>query len=427
MTGLLIFLVCLFVLIFIRIPIFICLGSSAIVLWIYGFGDMQPGAFLQRMFAGLNSFTLMAIPFFMLCGDLMNVGGLSKRLVVFARDLVGWLRGGLGLTVILASMFIAAILGSASASAAIVGMVMIPEMLENRYRHDFSSALVASSGAIGPIIPPSIPLIVYGVIAQVSVAKLFFAGYMPGILIGLFFMIYTVRHATKYHYPVENFPSARKLLRSFLRAFPTLLLPVIIMGGILGGIFTPTEAGVVGVVYALFIGLFLYREISFKDLPNAFLNAANNTAMVLMVIATANLLSWVLNLQQMPQTIASAMLALTTNKYIFLIIVNVFLVIMGMFLDSVSGITILAPVLLPVAITLGIDPVFFGVMIAVNFSIGAITPPVGLNLYVTASIAKIDIFKLSRAAIPFGILMFLVLLIMVFFPDIVTFLPNLFF
>ena len=195
MDALVLFLICLFVLIFIRVPIFVSLGLSSIALWIYEFGSLEPAIFLQRTFAGLSSFTLMAIPFFMLCGELMNMAGLSKRLVIFAQNIIGWVRGGLGFTVILTSMFIAAILGSASASAAIIGMVMIPEMLARGYKHDFSSALVASAGAIGPIIPPSIPLIVYGVIAQVSVTKLFIAGYVPGILMGLIFMVYTYIHA----------------------------------------------------------------------------------------------------------------------------------------------------------------------------------------------------------------------------------------
>ena len=426
MAALIIFLLCLFSLIFIRVPIFVSLGLSSIALWIFEFGALEPAVFLQRIFAGMSSFTLMAIPFFMLCGELMNMAGLSKRLAAFAQNIIGWVRGGLGFTVILTSMFIAAILGSASASAAIIGMVMIPEMLERGYKHDFSSALVASAGAIGPIIPPSIPLIVYGVIAQVSVTKLFMGGYVPGVMMGGVFMIYTYIHARKYNYPAEKFPTPREMALSLYRAIPTLLLPIIIMGGILGGLFTPTEAGVVGVVYALLIGLTLYRkELDWKQLPQIFVSAACNTAMVLMVIATATLLSWVLTLEQIPQTVSRIMLSITGNKYVFLILINLFLVVMGMFLDSVSGITILAPVLLPAAISLGIDPLFFGVMMAVNFSIGAITPPVGLNLYVTSSIAKIDIVTLSKAAIPFCFLIFAVLMIMVFFPGTITYLPSL--
>lgn len=426
MFALALFLVCLLLLLFIRIPIFVALGLSSITLWLFEFGALEPAVFMQRMFAGLGSFTLMAIPFFMLCGELMNIAGLSKRLAMFAQDIIGWVRGGLGFTVILTSMFIAAILGSASACAALIGMVMIPEMLARGYRHDFSSALVASAGAIGPIIPPSIPLIVYGVIAQVSVIKLFIGGYIPGIMMGVAFMLYTYIHARKYNYPAEKFPTVKSIANSFISALPTLLLPIIIMGGIMSGLFTPTEAGVAGVVYAMLVGLVIYRkELKLSDLPKVFIRAACNTAMVLMVISTATLLSWVLTLEQIPQTVSQIMLSITDSKYVFLIIINLFLVVMGMFLDSVSGITILAPVLLPAALALGVDPLFFGVMMVVNFSIGAITPPVGLNLYVTSSIAKIDIVTLSKSAIPFCFLIFAVLMMMVFFPEIVTYLPEL--
>lgn len=426
MFALALFLVCLLLLLFIRIPIFVALGLSSITLWLFEFGALEPAVFMQRMFAGLGSFTLMAIPFFMLCGELMNIAGLSKRLAMFAQDIIGWVRGGLGFTVILTSMFIAAILGSASACAALIGMVMIPEMLKRGYRHDFSSALVASAGAIGPIIPPSIPLIVYGVIAQVSVIKLFIAGYIPGIMMGVAFMIYTYIHARKYNYPAEKFPTFKSLANSFATALPTLLLPIIIMGGIMTGLFTPTEAGVAGVVYAMLVGLVINKkELKLSDLPGVFIRAACNTAMVLMVISTATLLSWVLTLEQIPQTVSQIMLAITGSKYVFMIIINLFLVVMGMFLDSVSGITILAPVLLPAAVALGVDPLFFGVMMTVNFSIGAITPPIGLNLYVTSSIAKIDIVTLSKSAIPFCFLIFAVLMIMTFFPEVITYLPSL--
>ena len=424
MTALLIFLLCLFILLFMRIPVFVSLGLSSIALWLYEFGALDPAVYLQRIMAGTNSFTLMAIPFFMLCGELMNTGGLSKRLVEFAQNIIGWVRGGLGFTVVLASMFIAAILGSASAAAAILGMVLIPEMVKRGYSLDFSSALVASSGAIGPIIPPSIPLIVFGVIAQVSVTKLFMGGYVPGILMGLAFMIYTYIYARRNNYPAEKRPSLKEFGISFVKAFPTLLLPVIIMGGVMFGFFTPTEAGVVGVVYAAIVG-FLYKDLKLSDLPKALTSAASSTAMVLMVISTATLLSWVLTLEQIPQLVSQMILTATSSKYVFLIFINLFLVIMGMFLDSVSGITILAPVLLPAATALGVDPLFFGVMMAVNFSIGAITPPVGLNLYITSSIAKIDILRLSKAVIPFIFLIFAVLMIMVFFPGVVTFLPSL--
>lgn len=424
MTALLVFLVSLFFFIFLGVPIFMSLGLSSLCIWLWHFGTLEPSILIQKMFIGIDSFPLMAIPFFMLAGELMNTGGVSRRLVGFAQCLIGWVRGGLGFAVVLASMFIAAILGSASASAAMIGMVMIPAMVERGYETDFSAALVASAGSIGPIIPPSIPFIIYGVIGEVSIAKLFVGGYIPGIFMGLSFMAYTYFFARKRGYPSESFPTLKSFVSSFKEAFLTLLLPVIIMGGILGGIFTPTEAAVVAVVYAFLVGTFVYREIKWKDLSGIFLRAANSTAMVLMVMSTATLLSWVLTLERVPQTVTKALLAVSPSPIVFLLLVNAFMIIVGMFLDAVSALTILTPVLLPAAKALNIDPVLFGVLLAVNLSIGVLTPPVGLNLYVVSSIAKLDLVRISKAVLPFIALITAVILIMIFFPATVTYLPN---
>lgn len=424
MTALVIFLVSLLIFIFLGVPVFMSLGLSSLCIWLWHFGTLEPSIVLQKMFTGTDSFPLMAIPFFMLAGELMNTGGVSRRLVSFAQCLVGWVRGGLGFAVILASMFIAAILGSASAAAAMIGVVMIPAMAERGYETDFSAALIASAGSIGPIIPPSIPFIVYGVIAEVSIAKLFVAGYIPGILMGLLFMVYTYWFAAKHGYPAERFPTAKDLWVSFKEASLTLLLPVIIMGGILGGVFTPTEAGVIAVVYAFLVGTFIYREIKLKKLPEIFLRAANSTAMVLMVVSTASLLSWVLTLERIPQTVTNAVLSISSSPVVFLLLVNAFMIIVGMFLDAVSALTILTPVLLPAAKALGVNPVLFGVILAVNLSIGVLTPPVGLNLHVVSSIAKIDLLRVSKAVLPFVVLITIVLLVMILFPSLVTYLPN---
>jgi C4-dicarboxylate transporter DctM subunit len=423
-TALAVFLISLFVFIFLGVPIFMSLGLSSLCIWLWHFGTLEPSIVLQKMFIGIDSFPLMAIPFFMLAGELMNTGGVSRRLVSFAQCLIGWVRGGLGFAVVLASMFIAAILGSASAAAAMIGIVMIPAMVERGYEVDFSAALVASAGSIGPIIPPSIPFIIYGVIGEVSIAKLFVGGYIPGIIMALLFMAYTYWFATKRGYPAERLPTLRDLWVSFKEAFLTLLLPVIIMGGILGGIFTPTEAAVVAVVYAFLVGTFIYREIKLKNLPQIFLRAANSTAMVLMVMSTATLLSWVLTLERVPQTVTNTLLSISSSPIIFLLMVNAFMIIVGMFLGAVSALTILTPVLLPAAKTLGIDPVLFGVILAVNLSIGVLTPPVGLNLYVASSIARIDLVRISKAVLPFLVLISIGLLIMIFFPTTVTYLPN---
>lgn len=422
--GLIVFLVTLFFFIFIGVPVFMSVGLSGLSIWLWKFGSIDSSILLQKMFTGLDKFPLMAIPFFMLAGEIMNVGGISKRLVSFAQCLIGWIRGGLGFAVILSSMFIAAILGSASASTAIIGMVMIPAMTARGYKTDFSSALIAASGSIGPIIPPSIPMIVYGIIAQVSIAKLFLGGYIPGIFMGICFMIYTYLHAKKNNYPAEKKPNFKELLIAFKEAFLTLLLPIIVMGGILGGIFTATEAGVIAVVYALIIAI-VYKELTIRNIPQILLRAANTSAIVMMVIATATLLSWVLTLEQIPQTTTSFLLSITDSRVVFLVIVNIFMILVGMFLDATSALVILTPVLLPAALSLGVDPVLFGVILSVNLSIGVLTPPVGLNLYVISSISKVSLLKVSRAVIPFIILIFVVLLIMSLFPATVIYIPNL--
>lgn len=400
-------------------PIFVSLGLGSVALWVSEYNSIDFVMIFQKMFTGMDVFTLMAIPFFMLAGELMNTGGLSRRLVNFAQKTIGWIPGGLGFATILSSMLIAAILGSASASAAMIGMIMIPEMTSRGYRKDFTSALVASSGSIGPIIPPSIPLIIYGVIAQLSIAKLFAAGYVPGLMMGLLFMAYNYIHAKRNSYPAEAKPSLIEALKATKSALLTLMLPLIIMGGILGGVFTPTEAGVVAVVYSLFIGLVVYREITLKGLFQIFLKAAKSSAMVLLVMAIASYLSWIFTLIRLPQTISSMILANINGATEFLLIINLLMIIVGMFLDAVSALTIITPVILPAALALGIDPVFFGVMLTVNLSIGVLTPPVGLNLYVVSSISKLSLLHISKAVLVFILLIVAVLLIMMFFPQLV--------
>ncbi|MFA5514223.1 MAG: TRAP transporter large permease [Sphaerochaetaceae bacterium] len=410
------FLVVLLILLAIGVPIFISLGLAAMVLWFTGNHTLEFVMMFQKMFTGMDVFTLMAIPFFMLAGELMNSGGLSKRLVNFSQKTIGWIHGGLGFTTVLSSMLIAAILGSASASAAMIGMIMIPEMVSKGYKADYSAALVAASGSVGPIIPPSIPLIVYGVIAQLSITKLFASGYIPGVIIGAFFMIYNYFFAKKQNYPAEKKPTFKEFVIAFKEAILTLFLPIIIMGGILGGIFTPTEAGVVAVVYAMFISMVVYREVSIKELFKIFLKAANSSAMILMVMAVASFLSWIFTMQRIPFVISELIYSITKSPFVFLLIINIVMIVVGMFLDAVSALTIMTPVLLPVCIGLGINPILFGVMLTVNLSIGVITPPVGLNLFVTSSISKVGILRITKAVLPFIALIFIVLVMMMIFP-----------
>lgn len=423
--ALVVFIVSLFGLLALGVPIFMSIGFSGLALYAFGTGSYEPMLLVQRMFNGLNSFTLLAIPLFMLAGEIMNRGNLSKKMVRFANSLLGWLPGGLGFTMVLSCMFIAAILGSASAAAAMIGAILIPEMVDRGYSKEFSCALTASAGSIGPIIPPSIPMIIYGVIANVSVVKLFCAGYVPGVIMGLMFMAYTFFHAKKHNYPREPLPSLKEIWDSFKSAFLTLLLPVIIMGSILTGMCTPTESAVLAVVYALVLSCIVYRTLPLKELKTVFVNGAKSAAMVLMVIATANLLSWSVTMMNVPQLMANLVYSITDSAFVFLVIVNLLLIIAGMFLDAGSAIMILTPVLLPISNGLGINPLVFGIIMTVNLSIGVLTPPVGLNLYVVSSLSGLDIMKIAKATLPFMIMIFVMLLICSFFPGIITFLPDL--
>ena len=420
-----VFLISLFMLLALGVPIFMSIGASGLTLFFVGTGSFAPNMMIQRMYSGLNSFTLMAIPLFMLAGEIMNRGQLSKKMVRFANCILGWIPGGLGFTTIISCMFIAAILGSASAAAAMIGAILIPEMIDRGYDKEFACALTASAGSIGPIIPPSIPMIVYGVIANVSVVKLFCAGYIPGVLMAVLFGIYTYLYAKKHRYPAEKKPSLQESATAFKEAFLTLLLPVIIMGSILFGVCTATEAAVLAVVYAFFLSIIVYRTLPLKEVPNVLLNGAKSAAMVLAVVAAANMLSWAVTMMNIPATVSAFVCNITTSPLVFLIITNLILIIAGMFLDASSAIMILTPVLLPIALQLGVDTLEFGIIITVNLSIGVLTPPVGLNLYVVSSLSKVDILRIAKAAAPFMILIFMILIMASAWPQTITFLPNL--
>ena len=420
-----VFVISLFGMLFLGVPIFMSIGASGLILYAYGMQAFEPMILVQRMFNGLNSFTLLAIPLFMLAGEIMNRGALSKKMVRFANCLLGWVHGGLGFTVVISCMFIAAILGSASAAAAMIGAIMIPEMVDRGYSKEFSCALTAAAGSIGPIIPPSIPMIIYGVIANVSVVKLFCAGYVPGIMMGVMFMVYSYFYARRRGYPAEPQPSYQEVWRAFKVAAPTLLLPVLIMGSILSGMCTPTESAVLAVAYALILSCLVYRTLPLRELKSVLVNSAKSAAMVLVVISTANLLSWAVTVLNIPKMMADLVYSITSSPAVFLVIVNLLLIVAGMFLDAGSAIMILSPVLLPIALSLQIDPLAFGIIMVVNLSIGVLTPPVGLNLYVVSSLSGVDIMKVAKACMPFILMIFAMLLICSFFPQIITFLPRL--
>lgn len=425
MDKMVIFLVLILVLLAFRVPIYISLAVSAIGLGFLTMGNMYLPFVIQKMFTGVNNFTLLAIPLFMLTGELMNSGGMSERLIDFANCLVGWIRGGLGFVCIVTCCFLAAILGSASACAAMVAAILIPSMVKRGYDKNFAGAVVASSGCVGPIIPPSSSALIYAVAAEQSVNKLFVGGYVPGAVIAVAFMVYTYIVARKNNYPAEPKPTIKSFAVALRRGIIPLLLPIIIMGGIISGKFTATESAAVAVLYCFIISVFVYRSISLKDIPGLLKKAATGSCVVLAVMTTANFLGYVLTLSQIPQTAAAAISSVTTSRIVFLLMVNIVLIVAGMFLDAASAIVILTPVLLPACDAFGVNLIFFGVMMTVNLMIGVLTPPVGLNLYVVSSTAKIDILKLAKESIPFMLILVAVVLLMIFFPDTVTFLPNL--
>lgn len=425
MSNLIIFLALLIILLALRVPIYISLGVSAVVLLFVTTGTFMPELAVQKLYSGVDSFTLMAIPLFMLTGELMNFGGISRRLIDFANGIVGWIHGGLGFVVVLVCCFLAAILGSSSACSAIVGAILIPAMVSRGYDKNFSAGLVAASGGIGPIIPPSTTAIVYASVTGASVSSLFVGGYAPGIVLALAFMVYTYITAKVKGFPAEPKPTAKSLGKACLQAIIPLMLPVIIMGGIIGGFFTATEAGAVSVIYCLIISIFVYKEVKIKDIPMILLKAAKSACLVMAVIATSALLGYAMTVSKIPQAATSLITSITDSRIVFLLLVNVVLLIAGMFLDASCSVLIITPILMPCFAVYGVDMVFFGIMMTVNLMIGVLTPPVGMNLYVTSSISGISIIQMAKNVLPFIVIMLLLLLFMILCPNFVTFLPNL--
>lgn len=415
-----------FVTLIISAPIVFSLALSAVAL-LWNRGMLVPQLMVQRMFAGVDSFPMMAIPFFMLAGALMDTGGISTRLVRFSNYLVGWIQGGLAHVAILASMFFAGITGSAVADATAIGSTLIPLMKKRGFPTLFSATVVAAAGVVGPIIPPSIPMVLYGVMAGVSIGALFMGGFIPGFLVGLGLMFVTYIQAKKNGYPREAVrPTAREFLEATVSAFGAILMPLIILGGIFGGVFTATEAAVVATVYAFLMGKFVYRELRWGQIPEILYRAGLNTAMILVIVGVANLVGYIMAVERIPVQVAELFLSLTTNKYVMLFLINVLLLIVGCFIDGASALIIFTPVLLPLIHKLGIDPIFFGVLITVNLMIGTITPPVGLCLYVSCGIANVTLDQISRAIIPFLLIEIAVLFLITYVPDLIMFIPHLF-
>ncbi len=408
----------------IGMPIAISLGLSSIVTIVF-FSQDSLASMTIKMFETSEHYTLMAIPFFVLAGVLMSTGGVAKRMVNFAIAAVGHLRGGLAIASVLACMLFAAVSGSSPATVVAIGSIVIAGMVKNGYPQEFGAGVICNAGTLGILIPPSIVMVVYAAITEVSVGRIFLAGVVPGIVLGLMLMVAVWWRAGKLKTTPPPKASTREVLRALRESLWGLMLLVIIMGGIYGGIFTPTEAAAVSAVYALIVAVFIYRDLGAKDLPHVFLEASRTTVMLMFIVANALLFAHVLTTERIPQTIAAQIVGMGMEPWMFLIVVNVILLIAGNFMEPTGIILILAPIFFPIATELGIDPIHLGIIMVVNMEIGMVTPPVGLNLFVTAGVTGMNLVQVTRAALPWLSVLLVFLVMVTYIPQISLFLPNL--
>ena len=414
---------CLFLFIAMGMPVAIGLGLSSL-LTIFFFSQDSLASMSIKLFETSEHYTLLAIPFFVLAGNLMSTGGVARRMVNFAIAAVGHMRGGLAIASILACMLFAAVSGSSPATVVAIGSIVIAGMVKNGYTKEFAAGVICNAGTLGILIPPSIVMVVYAAVTEVSVGRLFMAGVVPGILLGVMLMAAVWWRAGKLQLTPPPKAPLREVLRSFRESMWGLALLGIIMGGIYGGVFTPTEAAAVAAVYALFVAVFIYRDLGFKDLPEVFLESSKTTVMLMFIVANALLFAHVLTTERIPQTIAESILAVGMSPWMFLIVVNVLLLIAGAFMEPTGVILILAPILFPIATQLGIDPIHLGVIMVVNMEIGMVTPPVGLNLFVTAGVTKMTLMQVTRAALPWLTVLMVFLALVTYVPAITLALPN---
>ena len=406
----------------IKMPIGFCMFISSLF---YMFANgMDPSLAVQRMAAGIDSFPLLAVPGFILAGNIMNNGGVTERIFGFARKLVGHFTGGLGHANILASVIFAGMSGSAVADAGGLGAIELKAMKDAGYPEDFSLAITGASSIVGPIIPPSIPAVIFGVTAGVSVGRLFAGGFLPGLLLAVALAGLVYAQSKKRGYPKDKRATMKELWDSFRSAFFPILTPAIIIGGILAGIFTPTEAAIIAVVYATVLSI-VYRSVDLKELLGMLKATFETTLTVFFIISSANLFGYVLTIAQVPQMAASAFIATFTNKFLALLMINVFLIIVGCFMESTAAIMILVPIFLPAMEALGVDPVHFGIIMILNLMVGLCTPPVGMVLYVLSSVSSVPFEKIAKAVLPYVIVSFIVTFIVTYVPWLVTFVPNL--
>lgn len=386
--------------------------------------DISMKFLITRAISGPSSFTLLALGFFILAGNIMNHGGITEKIFSFCKKLVGWIPGGLGHANVIASIIFAGMSGAAVADAGGLGAIEVKAMKDDGYDEEFAIAVTGASSIIGPIIPPSIPAVVFAVASGVSVGKLFIGGLIPGILMGLMLMVAVFVISVKRNYPRTSFPSFGETFTAFRQSFFALLTPSIILGGILTGVVTPTEASVVAVIYAIILG-FITKDLKMKNLPKIFDDTISLTMAILFIVGAANSLGYIITTSQMPQKIAVTFLSVISNPIAALLLINVLLLIVGMFMESLSALVILVPILMPITTALGIDPLHFGIIMILNLMIGMLTPPIGMVLFVLAGMSEEPYEKISKAMLPFIAMNIVSLLIISFVPSLVTFLPSL--
>lgn len=417
---LLVFVVCLLF----RVPIAFSLGLSCL------FYLLLEGIPLivvpMKMYSGIDVFVLLSIPGFILAGNLMNHGGLTAKIISFCNHLMGHIRGGLALANIGASMLFAGISGTAVSDTASIGAVMIPAMKKEGYDASFSCAITAASSTVGPIIPPSVPMIIAATLSGLSVGRLFLAGAIPGFLLGFGLMGIAYYIAVKKKYPKHPRSSIGQIAKGFLDTFWSLLMTFIILFGIIGGVFTPTEASIIAVLYALMVGMFVYGKLNFKNILVIVLDSMKTSASLMVLVGFANLFGWILITEQLPQLISSEILAFSENKYVVLLLINILLILVGTFMETIAALLVLFPILLKVALAVDVDPIHFAVIALLNLMIGLTTPPLGICLFVSSSIGKVSIGKVSMAGLPFLTVSILVLILVTLFPQLSLFLPDLF-
>lgn len=402
------------VLLLLGVPVGFTIAIAAFVTLVAG--DVPVLMMVQRIFTAQDSFSLIAVPFFILAGDLMSKGAVSKVLVEFAESLLGWIRGGLTIVSVLAGMFFAAISGSGAATTAAVGATLIPELEKRGYHVDKSAALIAAAGTIGVVIPPSVPMVLYAVIAEQSVNTLFRNGFIPGITMGAILIVIALVEARKLNYPKGTPLSVRNVLKTFLHAIWGILMPLIILGGIFSGYFTPSEAADVAVIYSILIGFFVYRDLTPKGLMEIMKNSAKTSSVIMLIIGFSGPFGWVLANWKIPEMISKAVLSVSSNTYIILFLIGLIILVAGVFMETSSAIILLTPVFLPLVKAMGVNLVHFGVVFAVGLAIGMITPPVAINLFVASGITGLPMTKISKAIIPYLIGLIVVFFVILYAP-----------